>query len=158
GIASAGFATDAPPTVSGGRVYVLGVFCCGGGQSSSALSQFDAAGKQGCAGVPTTCQPLGKAGTSSGGMSFARSPIAIAGGVAYAVDLGLSAFATNTLDKLWGAGRPAVFGTQVPVSPPSIANGVLYTVGIFVVSVSPQDYRLEPLAYDASGQTGCSGV
>jgi outer membrane protein assembly factor BamB len=130
------------PTVANGVVYSGG----------STVSAFDAKGMTNCSGAPKVCKPLW---TSSSTPGFSSSP-AVANGVVYAsgVDDRLYGFdangATNcsgtpkTCSPLW----TATLGTTTSDSSPAVVGGVVY--------VGSNDSKL--YAFDAKGNTNCSGV
>jgi outer membrane protein assembly factor BamB len=131
--------------VVNGVVYV--------GSDDGKLYAFDAAGNSNCSGVPKTCAPLW---TGSTGRSIFSSP-AVVNGVVYigSDDGNLYAFdaAGNTncagtpkaCAPLWTA--PVNTGIGVEASP-TVSNGIVY-----VGSSQGGEY-----AFDAAGNTNCSGV
>jgi outer membrane protein assembly factor BamB len=137
---------ESSPTVVDGVVYV------GSGHSDKRLYAFDAAGTKNCSGNPVTCTPLWTAAASQ---SISSSP-AVAGGVVY---VGSQDGALYAFDA---AGVNGCSGTPVVCSPmwtstvtggsifssPSVVGGVVY--------VGSNDGNL--YAFDANGNTGCSGA
>jgi hypothetical protein len=131
-----------PPSVAGGKVYVLSTTCCEEGMSASALLTFDAAGQDGCTGAdPRVCQPL-RTTSVVDDISFARPPVAAANGVLFPADDVLSAMDASTGAVLWRA--------NTTLSSASIAGGVVYIDAWANGEVAPR-------AYDAAGVQGCSG-
>ena len=139
---------ESSPAVAHGVVYV--------GDNDHKLYAFDAAGNTGCSDTPKTCTPLWTATRGGGGLGVDLASPTVANGVVYigaAVGL-LYAFdasgKTNcsgtptTCTPLWIAptGGGAVF------SSPVVAGGVVY--------VGSDDDKL--FAFDAAGNTNCSGV
>lgn len=142
GLAPSGTSVGSTPAVANGIVYV---------NSSLALLAFDAAGVNGCSGVPKTCTPLWSA-TIDYGSPF-MSPT-VANGVVYVANNGGSLYAFDaagidgcsgapkTCTPLWtGLDPNGSYGT------PTVANGVVYLGGLYQVE-----------AFDAAGVQGCSGA
>lgn len=137
-----------PPSIAGGRVYVLETHlgnCCPAVYETDLL-QFDTAGhllSSTDASVPEGTPPI------------PRGPVAIANGTAYAVNLGLRAFAATGAPTLLWTSKVDVSVGDDAVSSASVANGVVYALGL---RRTGNEFRALPLAYDASGQVGCSGT
>jgi hypothetical protein len=137
------------PTVAGGRV-LLGAYTNAGPQTAgpAELLAFDAAGTDGCVGVPITCSPLWSAPFTAAFLSVTPT---VASGTVYIN--GAHQVAGFDLAGLAGCG-----GSPVSCAPiwstttvgragrPTVADGVLW-VGI--------DSGLA--AYDPTGSSGCSG-
>jgi len=148
------------PAVSAGKVYVTGKF-------DFRVHVFDAAGQEGCSGSPKVCSELWAAAVPPftcaasfceiSGPAVAKGVLYVTGdardgtGGLYAFDAtGRSCGGTpRVCEPLWRA----VAGPTI--TPPAIANGVVYTV----------DYELDLAfglarlrAFDASGGQGCAGA
>ncbi|MCU1465415.1 MAG: sorting protein [Actinomycetia bacterium] len=133
--------TSSSPAVAGGVAYV--------GARDHRLWAFDAAGSNGCGGVPKSCVPLWTATT---GAPVDSSP-AVANGVVYVGSQDNKLYAFDASGQTGCTGVPktcrplwtATTGAQVDSSP-AVANGVVYVA-------SDRLY-----AYDAAGSIGCSGT
>jgi outer membrane protein assembly factor BamB len=146
------------PAVVGGVVYVPSV---DPGDGADAVYAFDAAGSTNCSGSPKTCAPLWTAPT--GGDVF--SPPTVAGGVVYVAsdDGNLYAFdaagntncsgSPKTCGPLWTG---SLIGTNQNHTSPAVAGGVVY-VAIAAVEVTGEEFS-GLLAFDAAGNTNCSGT
>jgi hypothetical protein len=133
--------------VADGRVYV---------PAGPTLYAFDAAGVNGCGGVPKTCAPLWS--YSDAGATF-QQPV-IVNGLVYA---GTSAGGLVVFDATGSAGCSGTPKACVPLwigqtggagstSSPAVVRGVAY------VSASGSVVAGYLFAFDASGATGCSGT
>jgi hypothetical protein len=140
--------SNQPPSVAGGRVYLLIGECCDSATASTTLVTIDAPGEKGCSGVPKRCEPLSSVRVNQADLAYARPPAAIAQHRVFVGDLDLVAFAANGLSEEWRA--------QANLSSPSVANGVVYVMGGRVVGL-PGYAQAEAFAFDASGQQSCSG-
>ena len=139
------------PSVVGGKVYVT---------ASNTLYAFDAAGTQGCSGAPKTCRPLWTASPAL------DSPVVVNGVLYASTGSRIAAFdaagvtgcsgAPKTCQPLWSSQPAGCAGiaTECRFSAPSVSNGMLYAVwaGNFEFG---QAYLQ---AFDAGGETGCSGT
>ena len=139
-----GFGVTSSPAVANGVVYV--------GSGDHHLYAFDAAGNTNCSGTPKTCTPLWTADLfyavlSSPAVSNGMLYIANADGTFYAFD---AAGNTNCSDTpktctpLW----TGAVGHQITSSSPAVANGVVYFGSLGNGTL---------YAFDAAGQTNCSG-
>jgi outer membrane protein assembly factor BamB len=134
------------PTVVNGVVYSSGR--PGTTIAPDELDAFDAAGVQGCSGMPKTCAPLWTAPTPSSitwpAVDGSNVFVSSANGLLYAFDakgaVGCSG-TPKTCAPRWTANLQAPgFGTLI------VANGVVYA-----------STRTKVLAFDAAG-TGCAGT
>lgn len=152
----------APPTVTGGIVYVAGVVF----GSANVLFAFDALGRQGCTGTPTVCAPLWTAtyGQPTAGDPAGHSPAVANGrvfvsGADYTVHVFDAAGQQNCdgtpkeCSELWTAAVPPFDcgASSCPLSTPAIANGVLYVTG------EARDGTGGLYAFDAGGTSSCGG-
>ncbi len=130
------------PTVANGIVYV--------GGKDGRLSAYDANGVTGCSGTPKTCNPLWS-GHATGG-DFGQGSPTVANGFVYYDGAAFDAKGMTgcsgtpkTCAPLWWFGN----GSAGYGSSPAVANGVLFIGG------GPTN---ELRAFDALGQTGCTGI
>jgi hypothetical protein len=158
---SLGAGTDfvAPPTISGGIVYVTGVT-----PSANVLFAFDAAGQQGCTGAPLVCAPLWTApfGPRTP-VPGDRSPTVANGRVFVTADYTVHAFDAGgqegcagiptVCSELWTADVPPFYcgSSGCQISTPAVANGVLYVTG------EARDGTGGLYAFDAGGVSSCGG-
>lgn len=143
GVVPSGTVFTGTPAVANGVVYV--------NVSEATLLAFDAAGVNGCGGVPKTCAPMWSATVEHD--QFFLAPT-VANGVVYVADNGGGLFAFDaagvggcsgvpkTCAPLWTASDP-----NGSAGTPSVANGIVYLGG---------NYQIE--AFDAAGVKGCTGV
>jgi outer membrane protein assembly factor BamB len=135
--------TSVSPAVAGGVLYA--------GSIDHQLYAFDAAGVQGCSGVPRTCAPLWTAGT---GAWIPSSPV-VANGRVYvgSGDSKLYAFDAAGVTNCGGAPKTCgpmwtgLTGGSIH-STPAVSGGTVY--------VGSDDGRL--YAFDAAGVTNCAGM
>ncbi len=145
GTVSASPVTPGSPTVSNGVVYAQSE------SSSSSLYAFDANGVTNCSGTPTTCRPLwtasvGGAGPGPPSQAVANGIVYIASGAAFDANGTTNCSGTpKTCTPLW------TYNVGSTVSSPSIANGL-----VFISQFQYGTYGL--LAFDANGNTNCSGT
>jgi outer membrane protein assembly factor BamB len=137
-----------PPSIVGGRLFILATVCCSMQTAETDLFTFDAAGHDGCTGTaPRRCQPLLVRNVDP---YFAdpHPPVAAANGLAFASEIVTSVFDAATGVEQWG-----IAGTA---SSPSIAGGLMFVVAW---AAAPREDRaiVTPRAYDANGVAGCSG-
>lgn len=138
-----GGAIESSPAVAGGVIYV--------GSLDHSLYAFDAAGVQGCSGLPKTCDPLWTAGT---GDAISSSP-AVAGGRVYVGSDDDKLYAFDAAGTTGCGGTPkvceplwtATTGGDV-FSSPAVSGGVVY--------VGSGDGKV--YAFDAAGVTNCAGT
>jgi outer membrane protein assembly factor BamB len=147
-----GGAIDATPAITNGVAYV--------GSTNDDLYAFDATGMTNCSGTPTTCSPLWTAATAG---PIEVSP-AVADGVVYAgTDQGI--FSGDNLYAFDAAGITNCSGTPKTCSPlrlydvqtgavgaPAVADGYVYESESFHITGGAME------AFDASGNSGCSGT
>jgi outer membrane protein assembly factor BamB len=149
GTAATGKAIESSPALA----TVNGKFTAFVASDSGELYAFDATGKTGCSGTPTTCNPLWSATISL--MVINKSSPAVANGVVYIGSANGSLYAFDAAGNTNCSGTPktcnplwtATTGGAVQSSP-TIVNGVVY--------VGSSDTKL--YAFDATGTTGCSGT
>ena len=138
------FGQFSAPTVTNGVVYTGGEF----------VSAFDANGITNCSGTPKVCMPLWTSAPSP--MPVFNSSPSVANGVLYASgeDDKLYAFDANGVTNCSGTPKTcsplwtATMGTTASDSTPAVTGGVVY--------VGSNDSKL--YAFDANGNTNCSGV
>ncbi len=119
--------------------------------SPSSLYAFDANGETNCSGTPTTCNPLWTAPVGAS-LNGPPSP-AVANGIVY-TDSG-AAFDANGNTNCSGTPKTCMplwsYNVGDVVSSPSIANGLVF--------ISQFQYGTTGLlAFDANGNTNCSGT
>jgi outer membrane protein assembly factor BamB len=137
-VCTSGQCTQEPPSVAGGRVHLLEYGCCSSASSSTRLYEVDAA----------TGHLQDSTEFSEDGNAFPHGPVAVGGGRVFLGDAALVAYGEPGLAEQWRA--------ELNVSSPSVANGVVYAIGLSPVG-SPGAVRVDAFAFDATGQTGCSG-
>lgn len=150
------------PAVADGVLYVTGR--PGDVGEPGGLFAFDADGTSSCGGSPKECSPLWMSNTAA-----SRFPPAIAGGVVYTV--GFSPFANYLLRAFDAAGIQGCMGTPRICEPlwtgttagitgaPTVANGVVYAVGLSPMTCDPICTATRHLyAFDGSGVQGCTGT
>jgi outer membrane protein assembly factor BamB len=139
--------TDGAPLVANGFVYIAG--------KDRNLYAFDAGGNTSCSGTPKTCTPLWRSSTtgySGGSPALANGIVHVAtDGIPVATIYAFDANGTTgcsgmpkTCAPLWST---AALGSGSAVTNPLVVNGVLYGPD------GDGDLR----AYDANGNTNCSG-
>jgi YVTN family beta-propeller protein len=113
------YASQAPPAVAGGKVFV--------GAFSGPVTAFDANGVTNCSGAPRTCAPVWQSSTTSewGALTVGGNVLYAAGGnQLYAFDAtGTASCASSVCNPLWSPSNPA------GVLSVTIANGMLYGSG-----------------------------
>jgi hypothetical protein len=136
----------ATPAISSGIVYA-GI----GGHTDT----FDATGRTNCTGSPAACAPLWQT-SGPGGVTVANGVLyGYESHTIYAYDATGNSNCTGTpktCGPLWTADTGS--SGDFIWAPPAVANGILY-VG---VETNVLLDRNELLAYDAAGNTNCSGV
>ncbi|MDQ1459761.1 MAG: eukaryotic-like serine/threonine-protein kinase [Actinomycetota bacterium] len=139
---------EASAAVANGVVYV--------GDNDDKLYAFDAAGSTNCSGAPKKCSPLWTATRGGGGLGLDLASPTVANGVVYiGASVGLL-YAFDASGKTNCSGTPktclplwiAPTGSRLVWSSPVVVDGVVY--------VGSDDNRL--YAFDAGGNTNCSGV
>jgi outer membrane protein assembly factor BamB len=143
---------ESAPAVANGVAYV--------GSTDGTLYAFDAAGVANCSGTPTICSPLWSA-TTAGPIKV--SP-AVAGGVVY-VGTDQGVFSVDNLYAFDAAGVANCSGTPKTCNPlwlydvqtqavgaPAVADGKVYVSEAFHITGGAME------AFDASGNTNCSGT
>ncbi|MFN8041202.1 MAG: PQQ-binding-like beta-propeller repeat protein [Acidimicrobiales bacterium] len=155
----------APTTVAGGKQYRVPK----GNSTSATLSEFDAAGVDGCSGSPKVCQPLRSwkhifREASDNVQSF-TAPVVVgttlygAGyGQGVVVDLSSGAGCTGSpsiCPVTWSAVGQSSVVRVGPVGAAAVANGTLYLQGANAVGGT---LVAGLYAFDAAGVEGCSGV
>lgn len=130
------------PVVAGGRVYVT---------TSEGLFAFDAAGKTGCSGTPSSCDPLWRTSV------LTRNTPAVGDSTVFATDGSLDAFdAAGQINCTGGVCSPLWTGTVasgVDLTSPTVSNGTVYVAGSGGSVSGGVVY-----AFDEAGQTNCSGT
>lgn len=155
--------TTTAPAVANGVVYIVSSTEAVSVPVPPTLYAFDANGLTNCSGTPKVCQPLWTAPLDTGGAccAIAESPN-VTNGVVY-----VSTYQTPSLPPNGPAGTVEAFdasgvtncsgtptvcaplwitASDVGYSPPAVANGVLYAVGVDTLD-----------AFSANGTTNCSG-
>jgi outer membrane protein assembly factor BamB len=141
------------PAVVGGVVYV--------GSLNGMLYAFDAAGNTNCSGNPKICAPLWTG--STGGDVF--SPPTVDRGVVYVASDDGNLHAFDAAGSTNCSGTPKVcaplwtgnlMGTNQNHASPAVAGGVVY-VTIGAVEPTGEEFT-GLLAFDAAGNTSCSGI
>ncbi len=130
------------PVVADGRAYVT---------SLEGLLAFDAAGKTGCSGTPSSCDPLWRTSV------LTRNTPAVGDSTVFATDGSLDAFdAAGQTNCTGGVCSPLWTGTVasgVHLNSPTISNGIVYVAGSGGSVSGGVVY-----AFDEAGQTNCSGT
>jgi hypothetical protein len=151
--ADTGGPIEATPSVSNGVAYV--------GSTDDDFYAFDATGVTDCSGTPTTCSPLWSAVTP-GPIDYSA---AVSGGIAYVAIDQDDPFVVNNLDAFDATGVTDCSGTPKTctpmwtysvetgaIGPPAVADGLVYESQGFHIEGGDMS------AYDASGNTDCSGT
>lgn len=150
--AATGDSADSSPAVTGGTLYI--------GSYDGRLYAFDAAGLRGCGGSPRTCLPLWSADVGVGVFS---SP-AVAGGFVYAgsfIGQRLLAFDATGVNGCSGIPKVCLpLWTSVDlgregISSPAAVDGLVFIGGD---GDDGDDGSGRIQAFDAAGDTGCSGI
>jgi len=141
---NSGAVIDSSPAAVNGVVYAVT------GAPDGTLRAYDAAGKTNCTGSPKTCSPLWTAftGPTSSSPVVAKGIVYLVGSSqVYAFDAAgntnCSGSPQKTCAPLWTAVPSGGVAADTSLA---VANGLLYVVGLS-----------ELAAYDASGNTNCSG-
>jgi len=141
GAASALGVADADATTATHNVVVVGIW-------TTEVEVFDAAGVNGCSGMPKVCAPLWKATGVTG------QNIEVAGGYVYAPrsDHSIAVFDLAGVNGCAGLPKMCSPLWTVPGDTAAISHGVLYTT-----HNPPNTSEFDVLAFDAAGISGCSG-